>query len=661
VRLFAYRTSLVFIICSLFYHMAAMSQTPQPTSYLPRMLSTGHDARQGQLHVDLSDIVGRNLPGKVLLHAADDGPDYLLKVPEGSVIAQCPIGTFIAHVYVYELGVPMLVDVREITVEDTGMASLPLTLTEGSAGHRTLLSFDADRDLVLDRLEEEQGTDRFDAASMPGVQRLPVENVVLSDKPGWYKGELHARSKYSLGSESVKDMVRRAEKADLDFLAITDRNTMAACQDPDFTSDSVVLIPALEWGDSKRGYALIYGPQTIPERADTFSHAQALVRRVQMQGGIFAIAHPCFRDAPWQWGLQYVNAIEVWCRDWRSMPPVTLSGLDEDLQVRGEKRPERDPETGLPISGQYIDGKPIYPIAQAAATTHLAANAKAELFWDAHLNSGLRVSPIGGSMSSAGEVPLGGPVTYVYAYEKSLAGILTGLRQGRTFVSIGPDGPTIDLFANVTINERTIYVPMGGIIPIGMEAQLVISVRGAKGKKVQVFADGRPIISKTMDSKKYDRRIVVKPDRYTVFRARVVEQAEVDPENAFAETGLGTLEVLALSSPIYAENLSLTPPSKPESTEPAPDIQDMPLEERVQKAMEAVERVAEGKDQKGWVSIQPEGMPPLYATGIRSKDGHVYVSTDQSRPPQFFLEAPDDDFRPSPDAQVREIRPRLIR
>ncbi|MEA3365208.1 MAG: hypothetical protein U9Q79_06155 [Candidatus Hydrogenedentes bacterium] len=611
--------------------------------------------------MDLSDIVGRNLPGKVLLRAADDGPDYLLKVPEGSVIAQCPVGKFIAHVYVYELGVPMLVDVREITVEASGMASLLLTLTEGSAGHRTLLSFDADRDLVLDRLEEEQGTDRFDAASMPGVQRLPVENVVLSDKPGWYKGELHARSKYSLGSESVKDMVRRAEKADLDFLAITDRNTMAACQDPDFTSDSVVLIPALEWGDSKRGYALIYGPQTIPERADTFAHAQALVRRVQMQGGIFAIAHPCFRDAPWQWGLQYVNAIEVWCRDWRSMPPVTLSGLDEDLQVRGEKRPERDPETGLPIPGQYIDGKPIYPIAQAAATTHLAANAKAELFWDAHLNSGLRVSPIGGSMSSAGKVPLGRPVTYVFAYEKSLAGILTGLRQGRTFVSIGPDGPTIDLFANVTINERTIYVPMGGIIPIGMEAQLVISVRGAKGKKVQVFADGRPIISKTMDSKKYDRRIVVKPDRYTVFRARVVEQAEVDPENAFAETGLGTLEVLALSSPIYAENLSLTPPSKPESTEPAPDIQDMPLEERVQKAMEAVERVAEGKEQKGWVSIQPEGMPPLYATGIRSKDGHVYVSTDQSRPPQFFLEAPDEDFRPSPDAQVREIRPKLIR
>ncbi|MFO7976838.1 MAG: CehA/McbA family metallohydrolase, partial [Candidatus Hydrogenedentota bacterium] len=549
-------------MCFLLYHMAAMSQISQPTSHLPLIFSTGQESARGELHVDLSDIIGRNLPGKVLLRAGEDGPAYLLKVPEGSTVADCPAGEFTAYVYVYELGVPMLVDVREITVEPNGMASLPLTLTEGSAGHRTLLSFDADHDLVLDRLEEEQGTDRFDAASMPGVKPLPTENVVLSDKPGWYKGELHARSNYSLGSETVEEMVRRAEKADLDFLAITDRNTMDACQDPDFTSDNVVLIPAMEWGDSKRGYALIYGPRTIPERADTFAHAQALMRRVQMQGGIFAIAHPCFRDAPWQWGLQYVNAIQVWCRDWRSMPPVRFSDLDEDLQMRGEKRLARDPETGLKIPGRHIEGKPVYPIARAAATTHLAANAKAELFWDAHLKSGLRVSPIGGSMSSATDVPMGRPVTYVYAYEKSLAGILTGLRQGRTFISVEPDGPTIDLFANVTINDRTIYVPMGGIIPIGKEAQLVISVRGAKGKKVQVFADGRPIISKTMDSKKYDRRIVVEPDRYTVFRARVVETAEVSSEHAFAETGLGTLEVLALSSPIYAENLTLKPPSK---------------------------------------------------------------------------------------------------
>ncbi len=659
-RAFGYRTSLLLATSCVLYHIAAMSQTAHLNPCAALIVSIGQNTGTSQFHADLSDIVGRNLPGKVLLNEKNGDRSFLLKAPEGTAVADCPPGTYTASTYVYELGVPILVDIREVTVETGAMASLLLTVTEGSAGQRTLHSFDADHDLVLDRIEEEHGTDRFDAASMPGVLPVPAQDAILKDQAGWYKGELHAQSNYGQGSETIKEIVRRAEKSGLDFLAITDLNTMDACQDPDFVSKSLVLIPAMKWGDSKRGYALIYGPRTVPERADTFAHAQALVRRIQMQGGIFAIAHPCFRDAPWQWGLEYVNAIEVWCRDWRSMPPVMLSNLDEDLQVRGEQRLERDAKTGLKIPGKFIEGKPVYPIAQAAATTHLAANAKAEIFWDAHLNSGLRVSPIGGSMSSADKVPLGQPITYVYAYEKSLAGILTGLRQGRTFVSTGPKGPTIDLYANVKINERTIYVPMGGVIPIGMDAQLVVSVRNAKGKKLQLFADGRPIISKTMDSKKYDRRLDVKPDRYTVFRARVVEQAEVSPERAFEETGLGTLSVLALSSPIYAENLALTPQQPAEPAEPAPDLESIPVTERVKKAMEAVERVAAGKEQAGWVNITPEGLPPIYATGVRSRNGEISITTDETRPPQFFLDAPDDEFRPSPGAQVREIRPTLI-
>ncbi|HQE84053.1 MAG TPA: hypothetical protein PLM14_13715, partial [Candidatus Hydrogenedentes bacterium] len=88
------------------------------------------------------------------MKAQDGTQSYLLRVPEGSAIGECPLGKFTAYTYVYELGVPILVDVREIVVDAGVMASLPLTLIEGSAGQRTLLAFDADRDLVLDRIEE---------------------------------------------------------------------------------------------------------------------------------------------------------------------------------------------------------------------------------------------------------------------------------------------------------------------------------------------------------------------------------------------------------------------------------------------------------------------------------------------------------------------------
>lgn len=661
-RFFTLRLSVLLTTSCLLYHIPAMSQTTHAQACAPVMLSAliaAHNEPAGEVHVALSNIVGHNLPGKVVLRASAGGKAYQVNAPEGVALAACPPGDYTAYMYVYEMGVPILVEVRDTRIEPGEMASLLLTLTEGS-GHRPLMSFDTDGDLVLDRVEEELGTDRFDPACIPGVERIPMHNKVLKEEAGWYRGELHARSSYGGGTESVRELVRRAERSRLDFLAITDRNTMAACYDPDFQSDSVVLIPAMEWGDSKRGFGLVYGPQTVPEPADTFAHAQAIARRVQLQGGIFAIAHPCFRDAPWQWGLEFVNAIEVWCRDWRSMPPVTLSDLDEDLQVRGEPRLARNPRTGLKMPGHHIDGELLYPIAQAAATENLAANAKAEIFWDAHLNNGLRVSPIAGSLSSSSKVPLGRPITYVYAHEKSLEGILLGLRQGRTFVSSGPDGPTIDLYANVNIDGRTVYVPMGGIIPIGMEAQLVVSVRNGRGKKVQVYADGRPIISRTMDSNTYDRRITVEPDSYRVYRARVIEQADIDPRQALAEIGRGMTTVLALSSPIYAEHLALSPPARPEAAEPVPDLESLPVEKRVQMAMEAVERIAKGEKHEGWVSIEPNGLPPVYATGVRSQDGRVYISTDASRPPQFFFDASDDEFRPPAGAEVREIRPTVI-
>ncbi|HPK00483.1 MAG TPA: hypothetical protein PKW60_13440 [Candidatus Hydrogenedentes bacterium] len=155
------------------------------------------------------------------------------------------------------------------------------------------------------------------------------------------------------------------------------------------------------------------------------------------------------------------------------------------------------------------------------------------------------------------------------------------------------------------------------------------------------------------------------PDRFTVFRARVVEQASIsNPATAYEETGLGTLAVLALSSPIYAEPIDLTPPgaAPPEPAEaPAPALASIPVEERVKKAMEAVERIAEGKEEKNWISIVPEGLPPIYATGVRTQGGKVSVTTDHSRPPQFFQEILDEEFLPSPKAKIQEIQPRMIR
>ncbi|MBI4558833.1 MAG: CehA/McbA family metallohydrolase [Candidatus Hydrogenedentes bacterium] len=485
----------------------------------------------GSLSIRIRDVLGRPLASQVDLHPSGQSAPTTIPTPEGRADGIYPVGTYQAYVRVYDLGVPVLVAVREV---ELGMepCRLEVELLEGASGNKQLLEFDQDFDLALDRVELEVGTDPNNANSIPGQAALHFASPVLSSKAGWYRGELHAHSKYGEGRESVKELVARAEKTGLDFLAITDLDTLAAASDPEFKSKRVVLIPAMEWGDKSRGLALIYGPGTVPQRADSFAGAQAVANLVQAQGGVFAIAHPCFSTAPWQWGVSYVNAIEVWCRDWRDVPPLSLKSLNKAYQTRR-------------------DGKLIHSIALAAATPELSANGQAALFWDYESARGLKACPIAGSNTASKDVPMGEPVTYVYAPEKSVRGILAGLQRGWTYVSKGLDAPQLTFTADVMKNNL-VDVPMGGLIPLGVEVVFEVGVKDAKDHKVQVLRDGYPIISKKIDSNDFMLRIAQTPDSYSVYRVRVVTTP--------AKKGFGHVEVLAMSSPIYAQELVVVDP-----------------------------------------------------------------------------------------------------
>ena len=490
------------------------------------------EAGKGRLDINVTDVLGHDLHARVELRAPGAGKPVAIEVPKGHVEAVAPVGAYKAYIYVYSLQVPVLVDVQDVAVKEKEPAFLVLNLLEGSAGNRTLLDFDKDRDFAIDRVELKCGTNPEDPCSIPGRDPIPYDQRVLAKEARWYRGELHAHSAYGAGKESVKELVSRAEKAGLDFLAITDRNTIAACLDPEFKSDSVVLIPALEWGSDERGVALLYGPRTFPEFVDSIPQAQALVDLVQGQGGFFAIAHPCFPNAPWQWGLGYVNGIEVWCRDWRGVPPMTLDQLDEDWKERRE-------------------GKLIHSIAFAAATTDCSANGQASIFYDCELVRGLKAAVIAGSSTGSPAVPMGSPVTYVYASEKSVRGLLDGMRRGRTFVSESLKGPKIR-FGVLVGNDEKSEVPEGGIIPLQVPATLVVSVTGAKGDELQVLLNGQPLLSKNIENNGFTVRIPHTPENYAVYRVRVVRKSTKD--------GFGATNVLAMTSPIYAQDLPINDP-----------------------------------------------------------------------------------------------------
>lgn len=495
----------------------------------------------GTVEVDITSILGRYLPARIDFLPLGEGDRSTQQILEGHATLTLPAESYRAYIHVYSGGVPVLVEIKDIEVKDNESAFLLVNLLEGASNNLVLREFDLDGDLAIDRVEIDSGTDPENAASIPGKRQIVFNTEVIEKRGGWYSGELFAQSDYGEGTESVGKLISRAEKSNMDFLAIADLGTVASTDDKDYKSGKLVLIPALQWGSDQYGRALIYGPRTLPDPPFNAALAQAECIRVQVQGGVFAVAHPCLPTAPWTWGLSYVNAVQVWFRDWRMVPPITL----EHLAQRSPALLERE--------GGTRDGRLVQSIAAAALPGRMgtkSANAQATLFYDYELMRGLMASAIGGSGTASKKVPMGQPLTYIRAKEKSLPAILEGLRLGRTYVTAGPNAPKVSFRADV-LNDGKMDVDIGGVVPINVDTMFEVLVENGEGLKLQVVRDGETILSKVIEGKGFGQRFIQHPTQPAAFRVRVVGEAENEKE------GFGPIDVYAQTSPIYAQDIAL--------------------------------------------------------------------------------------------------------
>lgn len=495
-----------------------------------RDAAPARDGATGEVRVALTNLAGQGFDGRLELRDQAGADPVRIPVAAGRGAGSAPAGTYVGYLYGYDDNTPVLVHVQELVVAPGRSAEVQVELTEGS-GTLSLLHFDQDYDFVLDRLEVEKGSDPQNPASFPGAQPVALPATVIKSEPGWYAGDLHVHSKYDPhGTESVGALIRRAEAAGMDFLAIADRNSLRASEDPEYTSSKLALIPAMEWGTNENGIALIYGPRTYPAMNFEFHDGQAMVVRQQAQGAFVAVGHPCFPTMPWQWAFSYMGGIEVWAREWNGVPPLVLQDLSEPMLDRR-------------------DEVLIHSVARAAATRNQSANGQASMFYDLELVRQLKASAIAGSLSGSPAVPIGQPVTYVFAQNLSAPAILEGLNKGRTFVSSGKNGPMVFLRADV-MDDGSLDVPMvGGSVPVGVKVNFQVVVFNGKGKKMQLLRNGVPIRSQWVDEEHYVWSTLQLPDFYSDYRVRIVDTAPTGPNS------YGHLKVLAMSSPIYAEDI----------------------------------------------------------------------------------------------------------
>jgi hypothetical protein len=283
----------------------------------------------------------------------------------------------------------------------------------------------------------------------PQPERGPYAPVVLARGARWYAGDFHAHSRESGDARPPLDEIAAFGRGrGLDFVAVTDHNTLTQLEflaDAQARHPALLLVPALEfttyaghanaigatgWVDHKIGQPGV----TIAAAAATFTD----------QGAALSINHPVLD----------LGDVCIGCA-WQHETPPGLAAVEVATG-------------GLDKAGKFF-------------------TADAIKYWDALCGQGLHLAAIGGSDDhragvdlDAFQSPIGDPTTLVWADELSTAGLLAGIRAGRTVVKLqGPGDPMVELSADpppavdtITADAATLTITVTGAPP-GSTVRLV--------------------------------------------------------------------------------------------------------------------------------------------------------------------------------------------
>lgn len=325
--------------------------------------------------------------------------------------------------------------------------------------------------------------------------------------PRWYRGDLHAHTWHSDGSAPLADLVAAARAQALDFIAVTEHNTvshlplLSAHSTPD-----LLLIPGVEIS-TYHGHANVWPvdwptDNFIEFRCWTDEQMAQVREAVKARGMLFSVNHPKDGSPPWEFdGLFDPDCIEVWGGPW------------------------------------------------------FISNYQSLAVWDEQLRQGKRITAVGGSdkhqgpfTGELGWYEIGTPCTWVYADALSVEAIVAGIRAGRVFISEGPDGPQIDLTAEA--EDQRIMMGDELCLPTGASLRLRCHVQGGAGNLLQLVSAQKIREAEiTTDDFTYECQVTVTDNTY--WRAKVIEppEAPLDEEPA-------ALMAKALGNPIYIRRLA---------------------------------------------------------------------------------------------------------
>jgi hypothetical protein len=249
----------------------------------------------------------------------------------------------------------------------------------------------------------------------PLTERPPSRALPASEGRPWLAGDLHTHTVHSDGGMTVAELARFAAGRGLDFLAVTDHNTISHHRELPAVSAAhgIALVPGQEV-TTEAGHANAFGRL---EWVDFREPPDTWLEVTERGGGLLSVNHPIGGNVSWAAPMKRrPPLIEVWHWSW-------------------------------------LDTRWTTPLGWWLA-------------WDPD------AIPVGGSdwHKPGSDAPPGTPTTWVAAEAAEPDAILAAIEAGRTAISATRDGPVL-----LRIGDELVAVEADGMIltgPAGPQARI---------------------------------------------------------------------------------------------------------------------------------------------------------------------------------------------
>jgi len=261
-----------------------------------------------------------------------------------------------------------------------------------------------------------------------GGLRVKYEITYTPKSPRWLTGDLHIHSTASDGQHDIPTLINKAQKKNLDFIAIANHNNYSENLNLPKAS-GLTLIPAVEW-THYRGHINLFGVPAPFEHfiANSEDEMLKLLSGAKERGALISVNHPKDPGCPYLWkSTDCFDMVEVWNAPMRK------------------------------------------------------SNMEAIEWWHNLLKKGKKIPLVGGSDYHRDFHPamMARPVTRVYAKSATVADILEALKSGNSYIVKHRQGVLLDLRCGSNI--------MGDSMPYRDSLELSISAKNMSlGMTVQL-------------------------------------------------------------------------------------------------------------------------------------------------------------------------------